>query len=82
MQERDIVNDVLAMTKSSIQSYGMAITGCSNQQLRSALQKLRDEAEQFQYQLSQIAEQKGYTSSPPTANQQDISQIKNQLNQP
>lgn len=82
MQERDIVSDVLSMTKASIQSYGMAITECSNQQLRNTLQKLRDEAEQFQYQLSQIAEQKGYSSPPPTANQQDINQIKNQLNQP
>lgn len=82
MQERDIVNDVLSMTKASMQSYGMAISECSNQQLRSALQKLRDEAEQFQYQLYQIAEQKGYYTPAPTANQQDVSQIKSQLNQP
>ncbi|WP_352417763.1 spore coat protein [Proteiniborus sp.] len=82
MQERDIVNDVLSMTKASMQSYGVAIAECSNQQLRSALQKLRDEAEQFQYQLYQIAEQKGYYTPAPTASQQDVSQIKNQLNQP
>lgn len=82
MQERDIVNDVLSMTKASMQSYGVAIAECSNQQLRSALQKLRDEAEQFQYQLYQIAEQKGYYAPAPTASQQDVSQIKNQLNQP
>ncbi len=82
MQERDIVNDVLSMTKASIHSYGAAISECSNQQLRSTLQKLRDEAEQFQYQLFQIAEQKGYYTPAPTANQQDVTQIKNQLSQP
>ncbi|SDY97079.1 Coat F domain-containing protein [Proteiniborus ethanoligenes] len=81
MQERDIVNDVLSMTKASMQCYGTAISECSNQQLRSALQKLRDEAEQFQYQLYQIAEQKGYYTPAQNANQQDISQVKNQLNQ-
>ncbi len=81
MQERDIVNDVLSMTKSSIHSYGTAISECSNQQLRSTLQKLRNEAEQFQYQLYQLAEQKGYYTPAPTANQQDVTQIKNQLSQ-
>lgn len=81
MQEKDIVNDVLSMTKASMQSYGMAISECSNQQLRSTLQKLRDEAEQFQYQLYQIAEQKGYYMPAQTASRQDITQVKNQLNQ-
>lgn len=82
MQERDIVNDVLSMTKASMQAYEVAISECSNLQLRTALQSLRDEAEQFHYNLYQIAEQKGYYTPAPTANQQDITQIKNQLNQP
>ncbi len=81
MQERDIVNDVLSMTKASMQSYEMAICECSNQQLRSALQALRDDAEQFQYNLYQIAEQKGYYTPAAAANQQEINQVKNQLSQ-
>lgn len=79
MQERDIVNDILGGTKASINCYTTAIQECSNQQLRSTLQTLRNEAEQMQYQLYQIAEQKGYYTPAPTANTNDINQLKTTL---
>ncbi|NLV87882.1 MAG: spore coat protein [Tissierellia bacterium] len=79
MQERDIVNDLLAGTKASINAYTMAIQECSNQQLRSTFQTLRNEAEQLQYQLYQMAEQKGYYTPAPQAHQNDVSQIKTSL---
>ena len=79
MQEKDMVNDAITTTKSSIDSYTKAITECANQQLRSTLQQLRDEAEQFQYQLFQIAEQKGYYVPAPTANSNDVQQVKSGL---
>lgn len=79
MQERDIINDLIAGTKASINAYTTAIQECSNQQLRSALQTLRNEAEQLQYQLYQIAEQKGYYTPAPQANKNDINQIKSSL---
>lgn len=79
MQEKDIVSDVLAGTKSSIECYTRAITECANQQLRSTLQQLRNEAEQFQYQLFQIAEQKGYYTPAPPANSNDVQQVKSGL---
>ncbi len=79
MHERDIVNDLLAGTKASINAYTMAIQECSNQQLRSTFQTLRNEAEQFQYQLYQIAEQKGYYTPAPQANKNDVNQIKSSL---
>jgi spore coat protein CotF len=79
MQERDIVNDILAGAKTSINTYTTAIMECSNQQLRSTLQTLRNEAEQMQYQLYQIAEQKGYYKPAPPANKNDVNQIKNTL---
>ena len=47
--------------------------------LRSTLQQLRNEAEQFQYQLFQIAEQKGYYIPAPPANANDIQQVKTGL---
>lgn len=58
MQERDMINDAITTTKASLEMYNKAITECANQQLRSTLQQLRNEAEQFQYQLFQIAQQK------------------------
>ena len=79
MQERDIVNDLLAGSKSSINSYTTAIQECSSQQLRSTLQTLRNEAEQMQYQLYQMAEQKGYYTPAPAANKEDVNEIKTTL---
>ena len=79
MQERDIVNDLLGGTKASINCYTTAIMECSNQQLRSTLQTLRNEAEQMQYQLYQIAHQKGYYTPAPPANKNDVNQIKSTL---
>ena len=79
MDEKCMVNDALSVTKSSIDSYSKAITECANSQLRSTLQQLRNEAEQFQYQLFQIAEQKGYYVPAPTANANDIQQVKSGL---
>lgn len=79
MQERDIVNDLLGGTKASINCYTTAIMECSNQQLRSTLQTLRNEAEQMQYQLYQMAEKKGYYMPAPPADQNDINKIKTTL---
>lgn len=79
MQEKDIVNDILAGSKASINCYTTAIQECANQQLRSTLQTLRNEAEQMQYQLYQMAEQKGYYVPAPEAKTNDINQIKTTL---
>lgn len=79
MKEQDIVNDILEGTKASINAYTTAITECSNQQLRSTFQTLRNEAEQIQYQISQMAEQKGYHKAAPAAPPQDIQTIKSDL---
>ncbi|NMA85938.1 MAG: spore coat protein [Tissierellia bacterium] len=79
MQEKDMVSDILAGTKASIDSYTKAITECANQQLRSTLVQLRNEAEQFQYQLFQIAEQKGYYTPAPAADSNSIQEVKSGL---
>lgn len=81
MQEKDMLLDILADTKASLGVYNTAIpeTGC--QQLRSTLQQLRDGAEQFQYQLYQIASQKGYYAAPEPASQQQLQQAKSSLSQ-
>ena len=79
LRDQDMVNDILTDTKASINSYTVAITECSNPTLRQTLQTLRNEAEQFQYQLYQIAEQKGWYMPAPQAHQTDVQQIKNSL---
>lgn len=79
MQERDVFLDVLAGTKHSISCYTTAIMESSNQQLRSTWQTLRNEAEQMQYQIYQMAEQKGYYMPAPQANQNDVQHVKTTL---
>lgn len=79
MQDRDMVNDILAGTKSSINVYTHAIMETSNQQLRNTLIQLRDEAEKMQYQIYQMAEQKGWYMPAPQANQTDVNKIKSSL---
>ncbi len=79
MKDQDIVNDILNGTKHSIDTYTKAIQECSNQTLRSELQTLRDEAEQSQYQIYQMAEQKGWYTPAPQANQNDIQTVKTGL---
>lgn len=79
MQEKDIVLDILSGSKASIGSYTTAITECSNPQLRSTLQTLRNEAETAQYQLWQIASQKGYYVPAPVADQNSVNRVKTNL---
>lgn len=79
MRDQDMVNDILNGTKASINTYTTAIQECANQTLRSTLQTLRDEAEQMQYQIYQMAEQKGWYMPAPPADQSDIQQIKGGL---
>lgn len=81
MQEKDMVNDILSMTKAGMTEYTKIIGEASDQNLRQTLQQMRSGDEQFQYNLYKAAEQKGYYQAAPTANQQDLQQIKSQLTQ-
>lgn len=79
MQDKEMVNDILSMVKSSLTGYASTITETSNQQLRQTLQQIRNSDEQFQFQLYQLAEQKGFYKPAGTASQQDIQSVKSQL---
>ena len=79
LQEKDIVLDVLAGTKSSVTGYATFITETANPNLRQTFQQMRDGDEKFQYDLYKIAEQKGYYTCSPAASQQDMSTIKTSL---
>ncbi len=76
MQDKEMINDVLSMTKAGLTSYANFISETSNQQLRQTLQQIRNSDEQFQYQLYQLAEQKGWYKPAPQADPQDIQQVK------
>ena len=79
MQEKEMVNDILSMAKSSLTTYANVISEASNQQLRQTIQQMRNSDEQFQYQLYQLAEQKGFYKAAAQADQSDIQTVKSQL---
>jgi len=81
MQEKQIVNDVLNQLKGSLGNYARFIAETSNEQLRETLRQIRNSDEQFQYDLSNVATQKGYYTPAQPAKPQDIQQVLTQVNQ-
>ena len=79
LQEKDMVNDALASMKSGLTAYETAITECSNTQLRSTLQQIRNNDENSQYELYKIAESKGFYQPAQMVNESEIQQVKNQM---
>lgn len=82
MNEKDMVNDYLSVLNSSLSSYGNVISQADNQQLRQALQQIRNTDEQRQYTLYQYAKQKGYYQPAAAAQPNEIQQVKSQLSAP
>lgn len=79
MQEKAMVNDALSMVKSSLTNYATVIAECSNLNLRSAIQQIRDCDENSQYELFKLAQSKGYYQPATMANDSDVQQVKTQL---
>jgi spore coat protein CotF len=79
MREKDMVNDVLSMLKSSITTYANVITEAENPQFRQTVQQLRNNCETFQYDLYNMAKQKGYYQPARQANSSEIQDIRSQF---
>lgn len=79
MQDKDMVNDVLSQVNASLTNYANAISQAANPQLRQTLTQIRNADEQFQFQLSQTATEKGFYQPAKQADQSTISEYKSQL---
>lgn len=79
MNDKDMLNDYLAMIKGSLATYANVIAETSNSQLRSTFQQLRNQDEQRQYQVAQAAMQKGFYKPAAPAASNDIQQVKSEL---
>lgn len=79
MNEKDMVNDVISMTKQGTTTYTTAISECSNKDLRQTFQNMRNSDEEFQYTLSQIAIQKGYYKPSQTTTLAEKNKVKADL---
>ncbi|MDF2565526.1 MAG: Coat domain protein [Massilibacillus sp.] len=82
MNNKDMLNDYLAMIKGSLATYANVIAETSDSQLRSTFQQMRNEDEQRQYQIAQTATQKGYYKPAAPAAPNDIQQVKSELMSP
>ena len=79
MDEKTMVNDILAGVKSDLTAYQTAITEAENMQLRQTLQQIRNNDESFQYELFRIAQTKGYYVPSQKATVTEINNVKTNL---
>ena len=79
MEEKAIVNDVLASTKSCLKDYQGAIIETANIELRQTFQNLRNSSESFQYELFKLAVSKGYYQPAQNATLEEISTVKKEV---
>ena len=81
MDEKTMVNDILASVKSDLTAYQTAITETENMQLRQTFQQIRNSDESFQYELYKVANNKGYYKPAQKATTTEIQTVKSELQQ-
>ena len=81
MDEKTMVNDILAGVKSSLTAYQTAISETENMQLRQTFQQIRNNDESFQYELFKVANNKGYYKPAQKASATEVETVKTELQQ-
>jgi len=81
MDEKTMVNDILASVKSDLTAYQTAITETENMQLRQTFQQIRNNDESFQYELYKVANNKGYYKPAQKATTTEVQTVKSELQQ-
>ena len=79
MDEKTMVNDILAGVKADLTGYQTAISEAENMELRQAFQQIRNGDESFQYELFKIAQTKGYSKPAQKATTTEINTVKTDL---
>lgn len=79
MDEKTMVNDILENVKASLGAYQTAISETENMNLRQTLQQLRNNDENFQYELFKVAQSKQYYKPAAKATVMEINNIKSEL---
>ena len=81
MNDKTMVNDILASVKSDLTAYQTAITETENMQLRQSFQQIRNSDESFQYELYKVASSKGYYTPAQKATITEVQTVRTQLQQ-
>ena len=79
MDEKTMVNDILENVKASLSSYQTAISETENMNLRQTFQQLRNNDENFQYELFKVAQNKNYYKPAAKATIIEINNLKSEL---
>lgn len=79
MDEKTMVNDILEAKKAELTTYQGVITETENMQLRATVQQMRNNCENFQYELFKVAQTKGYYKPAESATPQEINKVKTEL---
>ena len=79
MDEKTMVNDILASVKSDLTAYQTAITETENMQLRQTFQQIRNNDECFQYELYKVANTKGYYKPAQKATVTEVQTVRTEL---
>lgn len=79
MQEKEMVNDALNSINSGLTAYASMIVQTENQELRSTLKQMRDQAEKSQFDLYLIAKNLGYYTPAQQAPQDEIMKVKSEV---
>ena len=81
MNDKTMVNDILASVKSDLTAYQTAISETENMQLRQTFQQIRNSDESFQYELYKVANAKGYYKPAQKATTTEVQTVKSELQQ-
>ena len=81
MDDKTMVNDILASVKSDLTAYQTAISETENMQLRQTFQQIRNSDESFQYELYKVANNKGYYKPAQKATTTEVQTVKSELQQ-
>ena len=81
MDEKTMVNDILAGVKSDLTAYQTAISESENMGLRQTFQQIRNNDESFQYELFKVANTKGYYKPAQKASATEVETVKTELQQ-
>ena len=79
MDEKTMVNDILAGVKAGLTDYQSAISETENTTLRQTFQQIRNNDESFQYELFKVAQTKGYYKPATKATMNEINTVKSEL---
>jgi spore coat protein CotF len=82
MQEKYMVNDILAQTNSSLKTYASVITESATPEFRKTIQDIRNSCEAFQYDLFKVAQSKGYYQPAEMADSAEIHKVWSTLSSP